>query len=67
MTRAQCGGGAPYWRRAEGDGRSRRLVRLRTSEWVAAYYLGFAVRWTGAAMAQHGKLLKEQKYDRQLR
>lgn len=59
---------AVQWRRpllavvAEG-----RLVRLRASEWVAAYYRGLAVRGAGSAMAQQGKLLKEQKYDRQLR
>lgn len=44
-----------------------RLVRLRISEWEAAYSLGFAVCCAGIAMAQQGKLLKEQKYDRQLR
>lgn len=44
-----------------------RLVRLRISEWEAAYSLGFAARCAGIAMAQQGILLKEQKYDRQLR
>lgn len=44
-----------------------RLVRLRASKWEAAYSLGFSVRCAGTAMAQQGKLLKEQKYDRQLR
>lgn len=63
MTRAQCSVGAPYWLRAGGG----RLVRLREAEWVAASLGGFAVRGPGAAMAQPGKILKEQKYDRQLR
>ncbi|EDL11219.1 amyloid beta precursor protein binding protein 1, partial [Mus musculus] len=62
-TRAQCSVGAPYWLRAGGG----RLVRLREAEWVAASLGGFAVRGPGAAMAQPGKILKEQKYDRQLR
>lgn len=42
-------------------------MRLREDEGVAAYLRGFAVRGAGPAMAQQGKILKEQKYDRQLR
>lgn len=43
------------------------IRHLREDEWVAAYFRGLAVRRAGAAMAQQGKILKEQKYDRQLR
>lgn len=63
-TRAQCSGGAPCGRRAGGGGL---LVRLRARGGGGGTLQGTGSSRAAAAMAHPGKLLKEQKYDRQLR
>lgn len=64
-TRAQCSGGAPCGRRAEGP--AAKGAQCACALVVVVLCLVLVLRAASAAMAQPGKLLKEQKYDRQLR
>lgn len=66
-TRAQCSGGAPCGRCAGGRGGGGQLVRLRAGGGSGGLCRAVALRAVVGAMAHPGKLLKEQKYDRQLR
>lgn len=66
-TRAQCNGGAPYGRCEADSGVQGALSAPAPCGAGVGAWWDSAVRAAGAAMAQLGRLLKEQKYDRQLR